>query len=46
MTEQEFQTIHPALFQWLQQTLHQHASAARPVSSLGFKRLPEFVGVL
>lgn len=42
MTEQEFQAIYPALIQWLQQTLHQHASAARPVSSLGFKRLPEF----
>jgi hypothetical protein len=42
MTDQEFQAIYPAPFHWLQQTLHQQASAARPVSSLGFKRLPEF----
>ncbi len=42
MTEQEFQAAYPLLLRWVQQTLDQHAQAARPVDSLGFKRLPGF----
>jgi hypothetical protein len=42
MTEQEFRAVYPIVLQWLEQTLRQHASAARPVSSLGFNRLPLF----
>jgi hypothetical protein len=40
MTEQEFQTVYPLIARWIQNTLAQHATAARPVASLGFKRLP------
>ena len=42
MTEQEFRAVYPIVLQWLEQTLRQHASATRPVSSLGFNRLPLF----
>jgi hypothetical protein len=42
MTEHEFRAVYPVVLQWLEQTLRQHASAARPVSSLGFNRLPLF----
>jgi hypothetical protein len=40
MTEQEFRTIYPLIFDWIQRTLAHHSPAARPVASLGFNRLP------
>jgi hypothetical protein len=40
MTSEEFQKIYPLLAGWIDRTLRQHASEARPVSSAGFKRLP------
>ena len=42
MTDHEFRTIYPPIFGWIQKTLAQFASVARPVSSLGFRRLPEY----
>jgi len=44
MTEQEFRAAYPLIFGWIQKTLTQFASAARPVSSLGFRRLPGYYG--
>src|ERR1035437_6973639 len=42
MTEQEFRTVYPLIAGWIQKTLAEHASAARPVASLGFNRLPHY----
>ena len=42
MTEQEFRTVYPLIAGWIQKTLTEHASAARPVASLGFHRLPHY----
>ena len=42
MTEQEFRAVYPLIPGWIQQTLAEHASAARPVTSLGFNRLPHY----
>jgi len=42
MTEQEFRAAHPVIAGWIQNTLAQHAAAAKPVASLGFKRLPQY----
>ena len=42
MTDQEFHAIYPSVFGWVQQTPGQYAPAARPVNSLGFRRLPDF----
>jgi len=42
MTEQEFRAVYPLIIGWIQNTLAQHAPAARAVSELGFKRLPQF----
>src|ERR1019366_7385574 len=42
MTEQEFRAVYPLIAGWIQQTLAEHASAARPVASLGFNRLPHY----
>ena len=42
MTEQEFRAFYPVVFGWVQQTLRHYAAAARPVSSFGFQRLPNF----
>jgi hypothetical protein len=42
MTDQEFQAIYPVVFGWVQQTLRQYASAARPINSFDFRRLPDF----
>jgi hypothetical protein len=39
MTEQEFRTVYPLIAGWIRKTLAEHASAARPVASLGFSRL-------
>jgi hypothetical protein len=40
MTPAEFEVKYPLILSWIQDTLARHASQARPVSSLGFKRLP------
>jgi hypothetical protein len=42
MTEQEFLKVYPLIIKWIRNTLAQYASAARPVASLGFKRLPHY----
>jgi len=42
MTEQEFRAVYPLIASWIQKTLAEHASAARLVSSLGFKRLSDY----
>ena len=42
MNEQEFQAAYPLIAGWIKQTLAQHAAAARPVSSLGFRRLGDY----
>ena len=42
MTEQEFRKVHPLIAGWIKKTLAEHASAARPVASLGFSRLPHY----
>lgn len=42
MTEQEFRAIYPLVADWIQRTLAHHASAARPVVSFGFSRLPQY----
>ena len=42
MTDQEFQVIYPVVFGWVQQTLRQYTSAARPINSFDFRRLPDF----
>jgi hypothetical protein len=44
MTEQEFRAIYPLIFDWIQRTLAHYASAARPVASFGFSRLPHYYG--
>lgn len=44
MTEQEFRAVYPLLFGWIQKTLAQSGTAARLVSSLGFRRLPGYYG--
>lgn len=42
MTEQEFRAVYPLIESWIKQTLADHASAARPVPSLGFRRLVDY----
>src|SRR5688572_33497497 len=42
MTEQEFRTVYPLIADWIQKTLVEHATAAQPVASLGFSRLPYY----
>jgi hypothetical protein len=42
MTEQEFRKAYPLIAGWIKQTLAEHASAARPVTSLGFSHLPHY----
>jgi hypothetical protein len=42
MTDQEFRAVYPLLAGWIQKTLAEHALAARPVASLGFRRLPRY----
>jgi len=42
MTEKEFRSVYPLIAGWIQKTLAEHASAARPVASLGFSRLPHY----
>jgi hypothetical protein len=44
MTEQEFRAVYPLIAGWIQKTLAEHASAARPAASLGFGRLPHYYG--
>lgn len=40
MTQQEFDEKYPLILGWIQNTLAEHATSARPIASLGFKRLP------
>lgn len=40
MTQKEFDEKYPLIFGWIQNTLAEHAPNARPIASLGFKRLP------
>jgi hypothetical protein len=42
MTPEEFRTVYPLVFGWIQQTLGAHSNEARTVSSLGFGRLPRY----
>jgi hypothetical protein len=42
MTKEELEAKYPLIFGWIQQTLAAHATQARPVASLGFKRLPQY----
>ena len=42
MTEQEFRAAYPLIAGWIQNTLAQHATTAKPVASLGFSRLPHY----
>ena len=42
MTEQEFRAAYPLIAGWIQNTLAQHATAAKPVASLGFRHLPQY----
>ena len=42
MTGQEFRKVYPLIAGWIKQTLAEHASAARPVASFGFSRLPHY----
>jgi hypothetical protein len=39
MTQQEFDAIYPTIIAWIHGTLAQHEASARPVDTLGFKRL-------
>jgi hypothetical protein len=40
MTQKEFDEKYPLIFGWIQNTLAEHKASARPIASLGFKRLP------
>ena len=42
MTEQEFRAAYPLIAGWIKKTLAEHATAARPVASFGFSRLPSY----
>ena len=42
MTPEQFRTLYPLLIGWIEQTLAAHANDARPVTSLGFQRLPQY----
>ena len=42
MTEKAFRKVYPLIAGWIKRTLAEHASAARPVASLGFSRLPHY----
>ena len=42
MTEQEFRAVYPLIAGWIQKTLAEHATAAKPVASFGFSRLPRY----
>jgi hypothetical protein len=44
MTEQEFRVAYPLISGWIKQTLASHAAAAKPVTSFGFTRLPQYYG--
>jgi hypothetical protein len=44
MTPQEFQTVYPLVLSWIRETLATHSMAAKPVSSVGFARLPQYFG--
>jgi len=42
MTEQEFRAVYPLIADWIKKTLAEHATAAKPVASFGFSRLPDY----
>ncbi len=42
MTEHEFRAVYPLIAGWIQKTLAEHATAAKPVASFGFSRLPDY----
>jgi hypothetical protein len=42
MTEQQHRAVYPLIAAWMQKSLDEHAVAARPVTSLGFSRLPHY----
>jgi hypothetical protein len=44
VTEQEFRAAYPLVAGWIQQTLASHSTAAKPVDSFGFTRLPQCYG--
>jgi hypothetical protein len=42
LTPQEFRAKFPILIGWIRQTVAAHAAKAKPVDSLGFRRLPSY----
>jgi hypothetical protein len=42
MTTEQFEAKYPLILGWIEQTLAAHTTQARPVASLGFKRLPQY----
>jgi hypothetical protein len=42
MTNEEIEAKYPLIMGWIQQTLAAHVAQARPIASLGFKRLPQY----
>src|SRR5665213_38296 len=42
MKPEEFEAKYPLILSWIQGTLTTYMVQARPVSSLGFKRLPQY----
>lgn len=45
MTPEEFKKVYPLVLSWIRQTLAAHANGAKPVSSRGFARLPQYFGI-
>jgi len=45
LSSEQFHALYPPLIGWIRQTLADHADDARPVASLGFRRLPQYYRV-
>lgn len=42
LTDHEFHAVYPLVEDWIQNTLAEHATNAKPVASFGFNRLPDY----
>jgi hypothetical protein len=42
LSPEQFRLLSPLLIGWIQRTLAEHACGARPVATLGFRRLPQY----
>jgi len=42
MTPEQFRALYPQLLSWIEQTLAKYKNDAHPVTSLGFRRLPQY----